>query len=168
MTERARNLLSWAFTAAALAVVVWRFWPASTQDLGPAPPLVVPTLSGEAFDLSAQRGHVTVVNVWATWCGPCRAELPGFASAARDHPNVRFVAVATDDEGEAVVRPYAEARSLPFPVGLDAGGRAVAALPSGVSVYPTTFVGDRDGRIVVRHEGLLVGPALRAILRRVE
>jgi len=166
MTERTKNRLSWALTAVLVAVVVWRYWPSKTQDLGPAPALVVPTLSGEPFDLAAQRGRVTVVNVWATWCGPCRVELPMFASVARDHPDVSFVAIATDDGGANVVGPYAAPKNLPFPVGIDPGAQAVATLPGGVSVYPTTFVIDRRGRVVVRHEGLLVGPALSAMLRR--
>lgn len=168
MTERAKSRLSWAFTAAAFALVVWRYWPAPAEDLGPAPPLVVPTLAGAPFDLAAHRGTTVVVNVWATWCGPCRAELPGFARIARDTPDVVFVAIATDDAGEAVVRPYAEARDLPFAVGLDPGGRAVATLPGGVSTLPTTFVVNAEGRIVARHEGLLVPPALRTLIGRAD
>lgn len=122
----------------------------------PAPALRGRTLDGGSFDLSELRGTVVVVNVWASWCSPCRQELPVLASAAREWAGkVRFVGLAVRDDED-------DARALLREV----GATAVTTVPDpdgtlavdwGVRGVPETFVLDRSGRIRFHVVGVVSG-----------
>ena len=74
--------------AAAVGLSALGFCPLAlaAADVGqPAPQLVAPELNGQAFDLSAQRGHIVIVNFWATWCVPCREEMPAIDAFYKQH-----------------------------------------------------------------------------------
>lgn len=131
----------------------------------PAPAFVGQTLEGDRFRLADQRGQVVVVNVWATWCGPCRVELPGFVDVQRDlrDDGVRFVGIAVDREGASVVRPYAEAEGLNFPQIADP---SLAARHFPGNVVPRTYLIDKQGRIRYEHTGVLLKWSLRDALER--
>lgn len=157
------NRASWAATAVLLAVLVWRLAPKPT-DAGPAvAALPVVPLDGLPQTLTP-GGDVLVVNVWATWCAPCRAEMPGLAALARElgPSGVRVVGLSVDDEA-AAVRAFLDRRPLPYPVVFDGGALAVLGSPD---VVPTTVVFDRAGRVRLRHEGFVLPATLRPLLRR--
>lgn len=162
------RLLWWA-ALVVLAYFVYRQYLPSmdlSEDLGAAPDFTLQDVEGRPFTLSEHRGEVVVLNFWATWCPPCRAEIPGFIDlqdAFRDR-GVLFVGVALDEEGAAVVRPYARERGMNYPVLVD--GWPAAARYGGVGTVPTTFLIDAEGRIRYRHTGLLLQPSLRAALER--
>lgn len=164
------NRLSWAATAVLLGVLVWRLTPKPTDGAGTAaPPLAVVTLDGQPQTL-VPGGDVLVLNVWATWCPPCRAEMPGLAALARDlgprsrqTGGVRVVGLSVDEAGAAAVRPFLARHPLPYPVVFDAGALAVLGSPE---VVPTTVVFDRAGRVRLRHAGFVVPATLRPLLRR--
>jgi peroxiredoxin len=114
----------------------------------PAPDFSLPDLDGHLHRLSDLRGNVVFLNLWATWCPPCRMEMP---SMERLHQRLRgkdfvMLAVSEDETGAAAVQPFVEEMRLTFPVLLDTEG----TLPSryGVTGYPETFLIDRDGRVV--------------------
>jgi cytochrome c biogenesis protein CcmG/thiol:disulfide interchange protein DsbE len=109
-----------------------------------APALALETLDGRRVDLRELRGRVVAVNFWATWCPPCRAEMPRLSEVWRTRHDRCFELL-----GVAGMSPRADtqaaARSLPFPVLFDEGGDAVSAWS--VRAFPRTFLVDPDGRV---------------------
>jgi peroxiredoxin len=119
-----------------------------------APDFAVPDMAGQAVRLSAFRGQVVLLNVWTTWCPPCREEMP---SMERLYQRLRdrgfaLLAVSEDEGGAAVVEPFVRQLGLTFPVLVDPEQRVGSLF--GVWGYPESFLIDRDGRIVER----IIGP----------
>jgi peroxiredoxin len=160
---RIRQVGYW--TAIAVLVITFYRRVAPTvkfEDLGPAPALEMVDLEGELVRLSDLRGQVVVVNVWATWCPPCRIEMPGFVQLQEEFEGtVQFLGLSMDREPEDV-RRFAERVEINFPllVGRNSGGNGY-----NTPVLPTTFLIDRDGRVRYRHEGLFLSHAMRRALR---
>jgi thiol-disulfide isomerase/thioredoxin len=178
-----------AGVAAALAVLAWRgwrhaalrrplaaaaaagalFWGASSTLLGvhdqPALPAIELTaLDSRKADLVAlARGQPTVINLWASWCAPCRIEMPAFAEAQRRERGVRFLFV-NQGEGAAAVQRFLGAQALALDgVWLDPGSRLGPAI--GSTGLPTTLFVDAEGRVVERHFGMLSAASLASRLR---
>ncbi|MDP8978503.1 MAG: redoxin family protein, partial [Actinomycetota bacterium] len=122
---------------------------------GPAPPLAGPTLGGGRFDLGEHRGEVVLVNVWASWCGPCRREYPVLAEADRrlSPLGLQIVGINTQDTVEDATAFLEEMGGENFPSVLDPQGRH--AVEWGTFGVPETFVVDRDGRLVAKRVGEL-------------
>lgn len=129
--------------------------PTGGPSPAPAPRLAGSTLDGGRFDLAEARGHVVVVNVFASWCGPCRDELPLLADAARRWApdGLRVVGLNLRDGPEAVRALLAETGADDLTVVPDPDG--TRGVEWGVRGVPETFVVDRDGRIVTRHQGVV-------------
>jgi len=130
----------------------------------PAPRLVLPTLDAKssAFlpgDLAA--GHVTVLNVWASWCVPCRAEAPALTQLAMRQDIVLYGLVYKDAPAKA--RAFLDDQGKPYSrIDHDTDGRA--GIEWGITGVPETFVIDRKGIIRLRYAGPLVGSALTEIV----
>ena len=110
-------------------------------------------LKGDEISLASLRGKVVFLNVWATWCAPCREEMPSIESLYKDFKaNKDFVvlAVSQDTDG-AMVRPFLEQNHLSFTVLLDP--RNEVGERYDVNGIPETFIIGRDGRIVAHHVG---------------
>jgi thiol-disulfide isomerase/thioredoxin len=120
----------------------------------PAPPLRLADLDGRPVDLASLRGKVVVLNFWATWCEPCRTELPSLDRLHRALSNegLAVVAVSVDDRGTDVAG-FLRARGLSLPVWRDPGG-GEAARGWDVTGYPVTFVVDAVGRVQARYLGV--------------
>ena len=125
----------------------------------PAPTFAAETIDGETFRLREHRGEVVVVNVWATWCAPCRVEMPGFVDLQEEFRDrgVRFVGVSVDREGTGVVQSFVEDEGINFPQ-IVAPALANRHFPG--EVVPRTYLIDKDGRIRYKHSGVILKWAL--------
>ncbi|MDP9122711.1 MAG: TlpA family protein disulfide reductase, partial [Acidobacteriota bacterium] len=126
------------------------------------------TLEGRVVDFSPWQGKVLFVNVFATWCPPCREELPTILrlrEATKDLP-VEFVFISTDKDGDAV-RSFLRKAKLSFPVFLSYWKRGSSIFSS--EAIPMTFILDREGRVVFEERGAADWnvPSVRAFLARV-
>lgn len=127
-----------------------------------APEIVLRNLAGETVALSGYRGRPVMINFWATWCGPCRLEMPLFQNAHETNEDLVVLAV-NSLEPPATVQPYVDAMGLTFPVVLDETGRY--SLIYRVDALPTTIFVDRDGVVVRAHRGAIPSrPRLKPML----
>ncbi len=114
-------------------------------------------LDGSKFDLAARRDKVVLVNVWATWCGPCRHEIPELQQLHEHYSprGLEVVGVSVDESGVESVRDFvAEQAKMTYPVVLDAEGKITNLLET--SVLPTSVLVDRSGKIVWKKFGAIM------------
>jgi len=116
----------------------------------PAPNFHLRDLNGHSVALSDLRGKVVLLNFWATWCGPCRVEMPAMEELYRTFSRNDFeiLAVSTDAQGVSVTRPFQQENHLTFPILHDADYRV--GLTYGARSLPMTFMVDRQG--IIRHQ----------------
>jgi thiol-disulfide isomerase/thioredoxin len=117
-----------------------------------APPISLTDIDGKKLDLADYKGKVVVLDFWATWCGPCRIEIPGLIEMQDKYANRGFsvIGISVDDEPGSVVEFYKEFK-MNYPVAV--GNPRVGELYGGIFGLPTTFVIGRDGRIYAKHTG---------------
>lgn len=147
----------WIAAAAIVALVpgvrVWHhFFPQETLRPGDRLiPIALSSLSGNAYTLSPE-GRPQIIHVFATWCGPCRDEMPAFARTARDLRDAGVGVVAIDQqENAATVATFAREFHLTFPVFIDTSNVTHSVL--GARLIPTTIFVDRNGIIRWEHPG---------------
>jgi len=127
----------------------------------PAPDFTRPQMNGDTFRLSNHRGRVVVINFWATWCPPCRMEIPGFVKLQKEYrgEGLTVVGVSMDDGGFSTVRPFADDMEINYPLVMDDG--SVARQYGPVRALPSTFVVDPEGMIRHTRSGYLPEDQLR-------
>jgi peroxiredoxin len=118
-----------------------------------APDFQARNLQGNWDGLAGYRGQVVILNLWATWCGPCREEMPMFEELYRRYRSegLTILAVSLDKNADHRVKRFVEQYHLSFPVLLDTDGTVERLYPT--FSIPTTFVIDRAGLIVARVDG---------------
>lgn len=123
-------------------------------DRAMAPDFTLNDAEGEPIKLSAYRGTVVLLNFWATWCVPCRQEIPWFVEFQRSNRQRGFavLGVSMDEGGWRSVRPFLENRHVNYPVMI--GSDEVAARFGGLDALPLTLIIDRSGRVATVHAGL--------------
>ena len=129
----------------------------TTKSLQPGlevPNFAFPDLNGKEVSLSDQRGKVVLVNVWATWCPPCRREMPSMQRLYEKFKgkNFEILAVSIDSEGRAAVEPFMRKMNLTFPALLDPG-ETIRPL-YGITGVPESFIIDQQGILVEK----IIGP----------
>jgi thiol-disulfide isomerase/thioredoxin len=131
---------------------------------GIAPDFEAVEISGVEFRLREARGRIVVLNFWATWCEPCRAEMPLLEAASRAYESAGLVVVGVNfDEPADLVRAFQAELGLTFPIVLDPGARIQALYQ--VLGYPTTFFVDGSGVIQFIHIGSMDEAQLDGYLR---
>ena len=120
-----------------------------------APDFALKDAEGKLVHLSDYRGKVVLLDFWATWCGPCKIEIPWFMDFQRQNQEKGLVVlgVSMDDEGWDIVKPYLASMKVNYRVVI--GNDHTAQLYGGVDALPTTFLIDRDGKIAAVHVGLV-------------
>jgi len=126
----------------------------ANKDRKVAPDFALQDVNGHTVKLSDYRGKVVLLDFWATWCGPCKIEIPWFQEFERQNKDRGFavIGVAMDDEGWDVVKPFAQERGINYR--LVVGNDSIAQQFGGVDALPTTFLIDREGKIASVHIGL--------------
>lgn len=119
----------------------------------PAPGWELQDLDGKTVHASDFKGKVVVLDFWATWCPPCRAEIPGFVELQKKYQaqGVAVIGVSVDQASADTVKAFAEKLGINYPVVLT--DAKIEAAYGGVDGLPTTFVIDRSGRIVKQYLG---------------
>ena len=131
---------------------------ASGTNVGAAmPEYSAMNLDGSKFDLGAKRDKVVLLNVWATWCGPCRYEIPELQLISEKYAaqGLEVIGVSVDESGVDSVRDFVkEQKKMTYPVVLDAEGKIATMLQT--SVLPTSVLVDRAGKIVWKKYGAIM------------
>jgi thiol-disulfide isomerase/thioredoxin len=129
------------------------------------------TLTGQRLSLRGLRGNVVVLNFWASWCTPCRAEAPTLAQLSRAYQarGVRFVGVNIKDPGQANGAAYERSFGIVYPSLYDPAGQVLLAFRATVfpSAIPSTLVIDRAGRIAARITGQVSYSGLKQLINQV-
>ena len=194
MNRSPKALLSWSVIVGVALLLLWRGWgqaevrgtagnSGAASGRVAAPELALKILDGETVHLSEYRGQVVVLNFWATWCPPCRREIPDFVDLYRSYKDreVAFIGVAFERGGLDPLRAFSKRNGISYvvatledatqvqgawaalegiPTMLGTGGGSPEAGDGSVQYLPTTFVIDKAGQIYRKH----VGPRTRAQL----
>ncbi len=166
---RGLEIMLWVMAA---GLFLWRVAPQARAAVGwgssgtAAPAVTLDMLDGGSTRLADLRGRVVLVNFWATWCPPCRAEMPGFQKAyeALHADGFTVVGISMDDASRAHVESFLQDHGISYPVAM--GNPEVVAAFGGVNSYPTSFLIDRKGRVRYTVPGFFAEPALRAAVHR--
>jgi cytochrome c biogenesis protein CcmG/thiol:disulfide interchange protein DsbE len=124
------------------------------KDRREAPDFELKDADGRVVRISDYRGKVVLLDFWATWCGPCKIEIPWFIELERKNKDKGFavLGVSMDDEGWEVVKPFVSRIGVNYRMMI--GNDITAQLYGGVEALPTTFLIDRTGKIAAVHVGL--------------
>ena len=140
-----------------LLLALFLFAIGNAQSVQPqkAPNFSLKTYDGKIIELAKLKGTVVVVNFWATWCPPCRAEIPDFIKVYDTYisKGLEIVGIALDEDGWPKVKPFLEKNKINYPIVL--GNAEVIQQYGGIEGIPTTFIVDKKGNIVDHQVGML-------------
>ncbi|HLV87281.1 MAG TPA: TlpA disulfide reductase family protein [Candidatus Sulfotelmatobacter sp.] len=130
----------------------------------PAPELKSKDLDGKDLSLDAYKGKVVLLNFWATWCGPCRAEIPSLIKIQEAYKDrVQIIGMNVDDDDGEQLRAFVKEEGINYPVAMTS--LAVRLAYGGIAALPTMFIINQDSKVVQKHVGLF-NPALYEIEAR--
>jgi thiol-disulfide isomerase/thioredoxin len=121
----------------------------------PAPDFTLSDLDGKQVHLSAFRGKAVVLNFWATWCAPCRREIPWFIELQKEYgpQGLQVIGVSMDEGGKDAIEPVVQRMGIDYPVLL--GDEHVASLYGAAAILPTTYYISRDGKVLAFAKGVI-------------
>jgi thiol-disulfide isomerase/thioredoxin len=161
-SSRRSPAIRWLVTSLLLFIAPASSFAQQDQDNGPvirfvrnpdpAPDFKLTALDGKPITLAALQGKVVLLNFWATWCGPCRAEIPDLvALQERYKGRLQIIGLNVDDE-EADIKQYVQETGINYPVAMTSNDVRIQF--GGIPALPTSFVLDTEGRVVQKHVGL--------------
>jgi thiol-disulfide isomerase/thioredoxin len=138
-------------------------------DRTAAPKLDGETLQGEKFDVASLKGKVVVLNVWGSWCAPCRAEAPTFAKVSKElkGKGVEFVGINTRDDQKSLAVQFEKDAGIEYASLYDPDGKLMLRFPKGSlnpQAIPSTIVIDKDGKVAGRSLAALNEKKLRELI----
>lgn len=135
--------------------------------LAKAPDFKLTTLDGKEVTAASLKGKVVVVDFWATWCGPCVAEIPGYVALQKKYAEAGLVivGVSVDRGGSAKVKQFVEKNGMNYLVAM--GDETIAEAFGGFDAIPTTFLIDRDGNIRHQKTGSMEHAEYEALVKQV-
>lgn len=135
-------------------------------DPTPVPDLTVQTLDGTSIALDEQPDRVLLINFWATWCPPCRKEIPDLIELqkAMGDDGLMVIGVSLDQEGASTVQPFVEEHNINYPIVVD-DTKAVESALGPIYALPTTLVVGPDGMITRRITGIFPVDAMEEALK---
>ncbi|NGO12404.1 TlpA family protein disulfide reductase [Streptomyces sp. HC44] len=139
-------------------------------DRAPAPELSGKTIDGKQLDVADYKGDIVVLNVWGSWCAPCRAEAKNLVTVSEDlkDQGVQFVGINTRDTGTSPARAFEKSYGVTYPSLYDPTGKLLLRFKKGTlnpQAIPSTIVIDREGRIASRTLQALSEEKLRKMLK---
>ncbi|GAA1604483.1 MULTISPECIES: TlpA family protein disulfide reductase [Kribbella] len=140
----------------------------AAADRKVAPELTGKTLDGKTWTLSEQKGKVVVLNVWGSWCPPCRKEAPDLVAAAKElGSSVQFVGLNTRDLDPAPAKKFVQEFGVPYPNVYDPNGKALLRFRGQISpaAIPTTLVIDKSGKVAGRVVGEVTKQTLLGMVK---
>jgi thiol-disulfide isomerase/thioredoxin len=124
------------------------------RDPKPAPVFTATDLNGRELNMASLRGKVVIVNFWATWCGPCRAEIPDLVALQEKYKDtLQVIGISEDEAGVDVVKRFAVEHGVNYPIVMMTP--ELEKLFPGIGALPTSFIVDRESRVVQKHVGML-------------
>ncbi len=131
-----------------------------------APNFSLETMAGDTFTLEEHEGKVVVLNIWATWCGPCRKEIPDFIELYKEMKNkdVLLAGVSVDKKGWSAVRPYAKKMKINYPIMV--ADQSFSRQYGPFRAIPTTFIINKLGKVEYIGAGMLTKEKLKPILQK--
>jgi len=162
---------AWPLACAAALLLALPLMAGATPATGsPAPDFTLKSAAGQNLRLGEQKGRVVMVNFWATWCGPCRIELPQLSRLQQKYGDAGFTMLGVNvDDDFSKATAVAQQLDVRFPVLYDDGKQVVKRY--GVSAMPSSVLIDRDGRVRAVHLGYRAGDeaayedTIRALLK---
>jgi thiol-disulfide isomerase/thioredoxin len=130
----------------------------------PVAAIAMKDLDGRMISSADWRGKVVIVNFWATWCPPCRAEIPDLIALQNKYKEqLLIIGISDDDDPPATVKAWAAAHDMNYPIVMNTS--ELRKTFAGVSALPTSFIVDRQSRIAMRHVGMLTAAVTEAETR---
>jgi cytochrome c biogenesis protein CcmG/thiol:disulfide interchange protein DsbE len=126
-------------------------------DVGdPMPPYTATYLDGKPLNIASEKGNVVFLNVWATWCGPCRFETPELQALQNQYAanGLKVIGVSVDEGETSAVKTFVTEQKITYPIAVDPEGRIANLLQT--TVLPTSLLLDRKGKIVWRQIGAIM------------
>lgn len=124
---------------------------AVSQTQKVAPDFSLSTIDGETLKLSDYKGKVIILDFWATWCPPCRKEIPDLIKLYDKYKDKGLIIIGISSEDTNTLKEFSEDNGINYPIAL--GNQKVAEAYGGIQYIPTTFVIDREGNIIKKHVG---------------
>ena len=157
------NTLAWGALMAGALVITYTFAPSQGRGLiaaeqrVPAADFKLTDQNGVEVSLSDYQDKVVLLNFWATWCAPCRLEIPWFVEFEKTYRDRGFavVGVSFDDEGWSVVQPFLAEQKMNYRILMGNYPNQMPAQYEAIQSLPTTFLIDRQGKIAAVHTGLV-------------
>jgi thiol-disulfide isomerase/thioredoxin len=134
------------------------------RDPSPVGDVTMTDVDGHHISSADWKGKVVIVNFWATWCPPCRAEIPDLIKLQNEYKGqLQIIGISDDDDPPAVVKKWADAHGMNYPIVMSTP--ELRKVFAGVSALPTSFIVSRESRVVMRHVGMLTAATTEAETR---